>query len=135
MELQKLLAQRPADINAPGFLSGQGNNSASSIIGSIPNPLSGYGDYTTGLVFFLNNALRLMFVAAGIYALFNFIVAGYTYMQAGGDPKILLAAWSRIWQTLLGLVVIVLSFVLAAIFGQLFFGDATFILNPRVYGP
>lgn len=106
-----------------------------TIIGSVPNPIPAYGDFTTGLVIFLNNALRLVFVAAGIYALGNFIVAGYGYMNSGGDPKALAAAWSRIWQTLFGLLIIVSSFMLAAVFGQLFFGDATFILNPKVYGP
>lgn len=114
---------------------GIGKNPASDIVGSITNPLTAYGDYTTGIVLFFNNVLRLVFVVAGIYALFNFIVAGYGYMNAGGDAKALVAAWNRIWQSLMGLIIIVMSFVLAAIFGQLFFGDATFILNPQIYGP
>lgn len=131
-KLTHLLAQgRDQWWNDPNFNAGN----AGRIIGTVTNPLTTYGSYTTGLVLFINNALRLVFVAAGIYALFNFIIAGYSYMQAGGDPKMLTAAWNRIWQTLFGLVIIVASFVLAAIFGQLFFGDATFILNPKVYGP
>lgn len=112
---------------------------ASSIVGSVANPLSGsYGDVSSpggGLVGLLSNLLRLVFVGAGIYALINLIVAGFQYMQAGGDAKILTAAWNRIWQTLLGLVIIVGSFALAALFGYLIFGDAGFILNPVIYGP
>lgn len=112
---------------------------ASSIVGSVTNPLSGsYGDVASpggGLVGLLSNLLRLVFVGAGMYALVNLIVAGFQYMQAGGDTKILAAAWNRIWQTLLGLIIIVGSFALAALFGYLIFGDAGFILNPVIYGP
>lgn len=108
-----------------------------SIVGNITNPLPKYGsfDSTTGMVLFFTNVLRLIFVAAGMYALFNFILAGYQYMSAGGDAKQLTAAWSRIWQTLLGLIIIVGSFALAAIIGQLVFGQWDFILHPVIYGP
>jgi hypothetical protein len=112
---------------------------ADEIIGTVENPLSGsYGDYNTpngGIVGLFTNLLRLVFVVAGIYALFNFIMAGYQYMMAGGDAKMLNSAWARIWQTLMGLVIIVGSFALAALVSYLFFGDATFILNPKIWGP
>ena len=117
-------------------------NPAKDIVGNITNPLpdvyksivatdAGPG----GLILFVSNLLRLVFVGAGIYALLNFIVAGYQYMSAGGDSKMLTQAWSRIWQTLMGLVIIVGSFALAALFGYLIFGDAGYILNPKIYGP
>lgn len=97
-----------------------------------------YGSITApgkGFALFFTNILRLVFIGAGIYALVNLITAGYQYMTAGGDTKALAAAWARIWHTLLGLVIIVGSFALAALFGYLIFGDAGFILNPKVYGP
>lgn len=116
---------------------------AGQIIGPIENPLPpGYksvfgsgGEAQGGLVLFLSNVLRLFFVGAGVFALINFIVAGFQYMTAAGDTKALNAAWSRIWQSLIGLVLIVGSFAVAALFGQLIFGDPGFILNPKVYGP
>lgn len=88
-----------------------------------------------GLVLLISNILRLLFVAAGVYTLFNLVIAGFQYMSAAGDTKALTAAWARIWQSLLGLLVIVGSFALAALFGYLIFGDAGFILNPKIYGP
>lgn len=108
---------------------------ARDIVGIITNPLKSYGDFNIGIVLFFSNILRLVFVVAGIYALLNFIIAGYQYMTAGGDTKALTAAWNRIWQTLLGLIIIVGSFALAALFGYLIFGNAMFILNPKIYGP
>lgn len=118
----------------PSFNAAGG--SAKDIIGTVTNPLSSsYGGVNTGLIPFFTNLLRLMFVGAGIYALLNLVVAGFQYMSAGGDTKALTAAWARIWQTLLGLVIIVGSFALAALFGYLIFGDAGYILNPVIYGP
>ncbi|MBI3956088.1 hypothetical protein HY339_02435 [Candidatus Gottesmanbacteria bacterium] len=112
---------------------------ASEIVGSVTNPLrNSYGDVAKqggGIILFFTNILRLVFVGAGIYALINLIIAGFQYMTAGGDTKALTAAWARIWQTLLGLIIIVGSFALAALFGYLIFGDAGFILNPVIYGP
>lgn len=113
-------------------------NPAKDIVGTITNPLKSYGDFNApgaGIILFFSNVLRLVFVVAGIYALFNLIIAGYQYMTAGGDSKALTAAWGRIWQTLLGLIILVGSFALAALFGYLIFGDAMFILSPKIYGP
>lgn len=94
-----------------------------------------YGGYQTGLIAFLNNVLRLAIMAAGLYAFLNLIIAGYGFISAGGDPKAVSNAWAKIWQSLLGLLIILGSFVLAGIFGYLLFGDATAILRPKIYGP
>lgn len=111
---------------------------AQGLVGQIQNPLtlegSGYGGLSS-VGTFISNILRLFFVVAGIYALFNFLVAGFDYINAGGDSKKLTHAWSRIWQSLLGLVIIVASFAIASLFGYLIFGRADFIFNPTVYGP
>lgn len=110
-----------------------------TFVGKVENPLPGpYQNITGpqgGLIMLLTNVLRLVFVAGGVLAFFNLIVAGFQYMNAGGDAKQLEAAWNRIWQSLLGLVIIVGSFAIAALFGYLLFGDAGFILNPKIYGP
>lgn len=103
------------------------------------NPPPGVSEYRGleqgGLVTFLGNILRLLIVVGGIYAMINFIIAGYQFMGSGGDPKAIASAWARIWQSLLGLLFIAGAFVLAAIFGQLIFGDFTFILRPVIFGP
>lgn len=112
---------------------------AQDIIGNIKNPLeSSYGTFNEpgkGLILLFTNLLRLIFVVAGIFAFINIIIAGFQYMSAAGDSKALTAAWARIWQTLIGLVIIVVSFALAALFGYLIFGDPGYILRPSIYGP
>ena len=109
------------------------------IVGTVTNPLANsYGNFDTGgagIVLLFSNILRLVFLAGGVYALINFIVGGYMWMNAGGDAKAVTTAWNKIWQTLLGLAIMVSSFALAALFGQIIFGDPGFILNPKIYGP
>jgi hypothetical protein len=109
--------------------------SVSDIVGKVNPSVTPYGSVTTGFTSLFNNILRLVFVVAGMYALINFILAGYTYMSAGGDSKQLTKAWDQIWQTILGLIVLAASFVLAGVFGYLIFGDAGYILHPVIYGP
>ena len=94
-----------------------------------------YGGYETGLIGFLNNIIRLLIAVAGIWGFINLILAGFGFMSAAGDPKKVSLAWAKIWQSLIGLLIIAGSFVLAAIFGHLLFGDATAILQPKIYGP
>lgn len=98
-------------------------------------PPTDYGGVFIGLVPFLNNVLRLIFVIAGLFAFFNLIIAGFGFMTAGGDAKAIEKAWSKIWQSLMGLLIIVASFLLAAIFGYLLFGDPGAILQLKIWGP
>ncbi len=118
------------------------NYLADNIIGPIPlpTPLAKYGGLLPeggqgGLIYFFNNVIKFLIVVAGLYAFLNLILAGYGFMSAGGDPKAVEKAWAKIWQSLVGLLIIAGSFLLAAIFGWLLFGDPSAILNPRIYGP
>lgn len=108
------------------------------IFGNIQQPeaLKNFGGVEQGGIGkFLNTTLRILIVGAALYALFNLVTAGYGFMSAGDDPKKVAGAWAKIWQTLLGLAFAAGAFVLAAIFGQLIFGDPTFILNPKIPTP
>lgn len=109
------------------------------IVGHVTNNLPSVYQNVTGApggpVVFITNVLRLIFVVAGVYAFFNFIIAGFQYMSSGGDSKKLEEALNRIWYSLLGLIVIIASFALASLIGYIVFGHADFILNPQIYGP
>jgi hypothetical protein len=77
-------------------------------------------------------AVQLLIIGAGIYALINFVLAGYAFLSSDGDPKKIEAAWAKIWQSALGLAIAAGSLTLAAIFGGLIFHDASFILTPVI---
>lgn len=110
------------------------------IIGQVTPPLfiQKYGGLTGspgGLIKFLNNLIRLLIVGGGLWAFLNLVIAGYSFLGAGEDPKKMAGAWAKIWMSMMGLLFILGSFVLAAIFSYLLFGDPRAILNPRIYGP
>lgn len=110
-----LAANNPfGTVSAPGALLQYGSNPAAAI-GAL-----------------IERIILILIVGAGVYALFNFILAGYDFLSAGDDAKKVAGAWAKIWQTALGLAVAAGAFILAAIFGQLIFNDPTFILNPRI---
>jgi len=86
-----------------------------------------------GAIFsFLSTILKLLGTIAGIYAVIQLILAGYTYISAAGDPKKNEQAWAIIWQSLLGLLVVASAFTIAAVVGNLLKID---ILNPTIDGP
>lgn len=93
------------------------------------DPVSGLPN---GLIAFMNALLKLIFAGAGIWAFFNLIFAGFGFMNAGGDPKNISKSWDKIWQSFLGLLIIVSSFLIAAIMGLLLFKDPTAILQPKI---
>jgi len=107
-----------------------------TIFGQIkpPDALSGGlgADPGAGIGALLQLVFNLMIVVGGIYALFNFVLAGYAFMSAGDDPKGVQTAWAKIYQTIIGLVFLVGAFLIAAIIGMLVFGDAGALLNPVI---
>ncbi len=108
---------------------------ASKIFGEVKPPpaISKYSsDPGLAIGTILDIVLKLLVVGAGIYTLINLVLAGYSFLSAGEDPKKIAGAWSRIWQSALGLAVTAGSFTLAAIFGKLIFGNWNFILKPVI---
>ncbi len=106
------------------------------IIGEVKNPVmpSGYQGLE-GLSLFISNAIKLLAVVAGIWALVNFVLAGLQFISSQGDPKGVSQAWSKIWMALIGLLVIATAFALTGLLSYLLFGDVNFLLTPKVYGP
>lgn len=111
---------------------------AGEIVGTITDPWGGaYGTDTQGqgLITLLNNILKTATVLAGIFVLINIITAGYQFMSAEGETEKITKAWSKIWQSLLGLVIIAGAYILAAFAGYLVFGEWQAIISPTIYGP
>lgn len=108
-----------------------------SLFGEVTPPpgVAKYGAGAGGFFLFLNNILKLLIYGAGLFALLNFILAGYGFLAANGEPERMNKAWAKIWQSLLGLVVAAGAFVIAGVVGYLVFGDYRAILEPKIYGP
>lgn len=107
----------------------------SNPFGAVPQPqgLSQFGNEPgVAIGRLIQFGLRTLIVVACVYAVFNLVLAGYSFMSAGDDSKKVAGAWAQIWQTMLGVSVAAGSFVLAGIFGQLIFGDWNFLLRPTI---
>ena len=110
---------------------------ATNFFGQITEPpgVSEYGgDTAQGLIMLLNNILKIIIYAGGIYAIFNLIAVGIEYIGSAGNPDAIKKSTQKIWMTLLGLTVIASSLLLAALFGFILFGDASAIINPQLPG-
>ncbi len=112
---------------------------AANIFGTISPPYTANYNNEVGMDFgpivLLNNIVRLLFLVGGLIMFLNVVLAGLQFLNAGGDPKAIEQAWNKIWQYLVGLLIMIASFIIAAVAGILFFGSPTAILIPRLYGP
>lgn len=109
---------------------------ASDLLGeTIKSPVTSYGDVGTGLPSFITNVITIIFAAAGLFAFFNLMIAGFSYITSAGDTKKIEAATSSINMSLMGLVVMVGAAAVTGIVSYLLFGSATAILSPSIKGP
>lgn len=107
--------------------------------GTIKNPVEklsggGYGD-VTDLPMFISNIVRVITIGAGIFALINFVAAGINYISAGGDEEKISNSWNMILNSIYGLLIIAMAFILTGLISWLLFKDASIILKPTIYGP
>ena len=125
---------QPCNFNTGGPT---GNSTWQSILGTVeaPQNVNAYSENVTGLINLLSNILRLSVLAAGVWGLLNLISSGIQWIGASGNPEMIKQASSRIWMSLLGLIIIAVAFVVTGIIGLIFFGSADAIIKPAIYGP
>lgn len=90
------------------------------------------GEDGIGILIFISNLIKVVSIVAGIWVMFNFVSAGFTYITAAGDS----GAYSKIGANLsfsvTGLLLIVASYTIAGIIGLIVFGDASYIISPEI---
>lgn len=87
-----------------------------------------------GLILFVSNLIRLTTVVAGIWVFINFIMAGWIYITSSGDASAHAKVSSKMTMSIMGLMIIVGAYTIAALLGLIIFGDASYILNPKLKG-
>jgi hypothetical protein len=63
----------------------------------------------------VRNLVIIAFFAAGLFFLAQVLIGGISWINAGGDPKAMEAARSRITNAVIGLVIVAASFAIALI--------------------
>ena len=72
-----------------------------------------------GIFTFLSVFISLSTVIAGIYLIVQLILAGYLYMSSNGDPKKIEIAGNKIWQSMVGLLIVAGALTLASVVARL----------------
>lgn len=75
----------------------------------------------------VSSIIGLLTIIAGLWFLIQIIVAGYGWIGSGGDGKKVTEARDKITNSLIGLLMVVIAWVIVAIVGQLI---GLNILNP-----
>ena len=82
----------------------------------------GFGSWNSGdpavtLTKIISNAIGILTIVAGIWFLFQAILAGYNYLSAGGDKTRIEAAGRKLTNAILGLVIVVAAYGILALIG------------------
>jgi len=72
-----------------------------------------------GLFTFISIFLSLATIIAGIYLIIQLITAGYLYLSANGDPKKIEIAGNKIWQSMIGLLIVAGAVTLASVIARI----------------
>lgn len=140
LSLVMLFSNNQVAIAGEGPAGEDAPTTTNSVFGQIEAPMgvadlneqAGATSSNIGLMIFISNMIKVASVVAGIWVLFNFVMAGFTYITANGDS----GAYSKIGEKLAlsasGLLLIVAAYTIAGILGLLIFGDATYIINPQI---
>ena len=107
-----------------------------NIFGNVDPPAS-YGKIAwsggPGLVGLVNNLLGILTSFAGIFVIVNFIIAGYLYLSSNGEPQKIIAAGNKILQSAIGIGIVGIAYVIAAIVGKTLFNNPTILLQPKLF--
>jgi hypothetical protein len=132
MSLFTLIAQAPSLQDAigtidtpPGIeeqMAASGNSSA-GVLETTGN--------SSALLFFISNLLKIGTILAGVWVLFNVLLAGYDFISSQGKSDAYSKVKDKLTMSLVGLLLIIGAYTITAVLSLVLFGDAGYILNPE----
>jgi hypothetical protein len=87
---------------------------------------------TIGIMLFISTLVKFAMIVAGIWAMLNIFLAAYQFFNNKGDAGLYQKVSQQISNTVMGLVLIMSLYLIVAVIGLIFFGDANYILNPTL---
>jgi hypothetical protein len=85
-----------------------------------------------GIFLFFSNLTLGIIILGGIWTFANIVLAAYAYITGGGNPDSHTKVRDRLSMSLIGLLLMVGAYTLTGLIGLIFFGDASYILNPTL---
>ena len=115
-------------------------DSLDSTIGKIGTPpgvaeqiaKSGVEPNEVAILFFLSSLIKVANVIAGIWVAFNVVFAAFDYLGGQGSAEAHKKVRERITMSVLGLLLLVVAYVATAMISLLLFGDASYVLQPKL---
>jgi len=107
------------------------------LLGSIDVPkgvdiINEQTDGGIGIIIFISNMIRFVIILGGIWTILNIFFAAYTYITGGGKSESHQKVRDRFSMSVIGLLLMIVSYSIAALIGLIFYGDANFILTPTL---
>lgn len=85
-----------------------------------------------GVVLFISNMITFVIILGGLWTLINIIFAAFIYLTGGGKPDSHIKAKDRLLMSVIGLLLIIVSYSIAALIGLVFYDNASYILTPVI---
>lgn len=85
-----------------------------------------------GLILFISTIIKLLTIAAGVWSLFNFVLAGWIYITKAGESKAGEEVGHKMTNTVVGLLIVALAYSITGLVSYLIFGDPSYILKPQL---
>jgi len=106
--MNKLLAQNPKRIGSIGEGEGFGPFNFEFLTKANTSPLDALASIISTFIGFIT-------IIAGIYFMIQFLIGGFEWMTASGDKSKLQKAQDRLSHSIIGLIIVVAAFGIAAI--------------------
>jgi len=87
-----------------------------------------------GIIAFISNLLIIFTIIAGLWVLVNILRAANMFITGMGDPGTYQKVQELATMSGIGVAIIAGAYILAGLIGLVLFGDATYILNPKLDG-
>jgi len=133
-----ILQPVPGAPSGTTVLTPQGADCGAAQLGGValPNYVSFYpgSNGSTGLITFISRLINLFVIICGMWSMFNFLFAGYTLISSQSDAKAMSTIRESLTMTAIGIAIIAGSYMLAGLIGLIFFGDASFLITPKITG-
>lgn len=85
-----------------------------------------------GIILFISNMIKFVIILGGIWTILNIFFAAFTYITGGGKSESHQKVRDRFSMSVVGLLLMIVSYSIAALIGLVFYGDANFIISPTI---
>ena len=121
-----------------GQICGEGLGPFAEFLCNLPTPGPGQNSSdnaiktVAALAFFISNVIGFLAVVAGILFVFQFMIAGFNWITAGGDKAKLEQTQQKLLNSIIGLVIVLAAYAIVSLIGKVL-GFDILITDPKKF--